>query len=391
MKYKEGFSCQLVEELIEQRNPQAVLDPFAGICTTPLVAAGSGRDAMGFEIMPVGVLAGMAIAEVSNGLSANDLNREGCALIQQVRSGNRASCEFSFPHVRITQDAFPKETEKELAHARAFLSTVENPGLHDVLNLACVSVLEESSYTRKDGQYLRWDNRSGRHLRATMNKGPVLPFSEALEKRLAKMVEDVDTLKQQYGGGYPDLITGSCLELLKDMPEESFDMIITSPPYANRYDYTRTYALELAWLGFDQNDFSALRQQMLSATVENKTKAQSLKDLYGESQETLDTAIRMYQDQDAIHEVLNNLHECEDELSNRNILRLIECYFFEMAVVVAEMGRIVRPGGVVIMVNDNVQYHGEGTAGGLHLIRLCRAIWIRLHKHLDASQRKGEL
>ena len=34
--------------------------------------------------------------------------------------------------------------------------------LHTVLTLACVSVLEEISYTRKDGQFLRWDfNRGG--------------------------------------------------------------------------------------------------------------------------------------------------------------------------------------------------------------------------------------
>ena len=30
-----------------------------------------------------------------------------------------------------------------------------------------------------------------------------------------------------------------------------------------------------------------------------------------------------------------------------------------MAIVISELSRIVRPGGVVVMVNDNVQYHGE--------------------------------
>ena len=359
MKYKEGFSRQLVLELIEKRDPQAVLDPFAGICTTPLVAAGSGRGAMGIEIMPVGILAGTAIAEASNGILANDLDREARALVEQVRQGCRTPSEFAFPHVRITECAFPKETEEELARARAFLSSVKEPGLRDLLNLACLSVLEESSYTRKDGQYLRWDSRSGRRLRAKMHKGPIAPFSEALERRLAEMKEDVDALKQQYGGGYPNLVTGSCLELLKDVPAESYDMVITSPPYANRYDYTRTYALELAWMGLDQGGFSALRQQMLSATVENKDKLAKLSSIYGESRHTLDAAIRMYAEQGALHEVLHNLLECAHELSNRQILRLIECYFFEMALVVAELGRIVQPGGVVIMVNDNVQYHGE--------------------------------
>jgi len=45
---------------------------------------------------------------------------------------------------------------------------------------------------------------------------------------------------------------------------------MTSPPYCNRYDYTRTYALELALLGIDEQGLLRLRQEMLSCTVENR-------------------------------------------------------------------------------------------------------------------------
>ena len=57
--------------------------------------------------------------------------------------------------------------------------------------------------------------------------------------------------------------------------------------------------------------------------------------------------------------MLTQLETRAHELSNKNVIRLIEGYFLEMALVVAELGRIVRPSGVVVMVNDNVQYHGE--------------------------------
>ena len=67
----------------------------------------------------------------------------------------------------------------------------------------------------------------------------------------------------------------------------------------------------------------------------------------------------MYDEQGAVHDVLAILKERVKELSNPHVIRLLEGYFLEMAVIVAELGRIVRPGGVVIMVNDNVQYHGE--------------------------------
>ena len=154
-------------------------------------------------------------------------------------------------------------------------------------------------------------------------------------------------------------ITGSSLELLRDLPEAGFDMVITSPPYANRYDYSRTYALELAWLGYEQDDFLALRQSMLSATVENRSKREWLKEIYGNDSGLLKDAFQMYDEQEAIHEALTILRRHIDELGNRHVIRLIEGYFLEMAVIVAELGRVLRPSGVVIMVNDNVQYHGE--------------------------------
>lgn len=98
---------------------------------------------------------------------------------------------------------------------------------------------------------------------------------------------------------------------------------------------------------------------MLSATVENRTKREALAESYEMDRKVFDQAAQVYDGQGAVHEVLNILKDHRDELSNKNVLRLIEQYFFEMAIVISELGRIVRPGGVVFMVNDNVQYHGE--------------------------------
>ena len=359
MKYKEGFSQALVERFLDEFSPTAVLDPFAGIGTAPLSAAGRGLRATGVEIMPVGVLVGNGIAQAANGLSREAFEKSGAELLDAVKSEDDAPSEHEFRHVRITESAFPDETEAAIARARHFVANVSDPAMRTLLDLACMTVLEDVSYTRKDGQYLRWDYRSGRTLRSRVNKGPILPFDQALDARLFDMTQDIEPLKWSYGGGYPRLITGSSLELLRDLPEAGFDMVITSPPYANRYDYTRTYALELAWLGYGQDDFLALRQSMLSATVENRSKREWLKEIYGDDSELLNGAFRMYDEQEAVHEALTILRQHIDELGNRHVIRLIEGYFLEMAVIVSELGRVLRPGGMIIMVNDNVQYHGE--------------------------------
>lgn len=60
------------------------------------------------------------------------------------------------------------------------------------------------------------------------------------------------------------VIQGSCLNELCSLPDEHFDIVVTSPPYCNRYDYTRTYALELVFLGAGEEEVKQSRQEMLS-------------------------------------------------------------------------------------------------------------------------------
>ena len=166
----------MVERLIEDVQPQSVLDPFAGIGTTPLVAAGKGLRSTGIEIMPVGVMAGNAIAHAANGFDRKAYKIAAKSLLDRVRSNKSANDEYKFRHVRITEAAFPQGTEADLAKAKEFIATVDDVGLATILNVACMSVLESVSYTRKDGQYLRWDYRSGRSLKARIHKGPILEF-----------------------------------------------------------------------------------------------------------------------------------------------------------------------------------------------------------------------
>lgn len=396
MKYKEGFTIALVDGLLDDFRPKRVLDPFAGIGTTVLTAAGRGLHATGIEIMPVGILVGTAIAEAANGVSRNRLECAAKALRARVASPREASQEYAFPHVAITRSAFPSDTERDIAKVREFIADMDDPVCGTLINLACMSVLEAVSYTRKDGQYLRWDTRSGRSLRARMHKGPIPSLPEAINARLSEMARDLEAVRKMYGGGRPHFREGSSLNLLRALPDAEFDMVITSPPYANRYDYTRTYALELAWLGLDQGAFGSLRQELLSATVENRSKLEFLRKTYVDRPESLDSALALFRDQKALREVLKILRDKIDELGNRHVIRLLEGYFLEMAIIVTELGRVIRPGGTLIMVNDNVQYHGEEVPVDFILADFaersgfaCRDIWALARGKGNASQQMG--
>ena len=394
MKYKEGFSAKLVRSLLDQTEAKTFLDPFSGTGTAPLTAGSMGMDGTGIEIMPVGNLSARAIVAAANGLHCNHFIQASNDLIDSLLS-DKYDAAFLFPHIPITERAFPERTEQDLAKARKFVAETRDPPLHTLLTLACVSVLEEISYTRKDGQFLRWDPQSGRKVSPRLHKSDIPTLAQALQRRLDEIANDIPVLQRKYGGATPAFVDGSSLTELRKLPDKSFDAVVTSPPYANRYDYTRTYALELVYLGYNADRLKELRQDLLSATVENRSKRDLLLREYGNAP-LLQHAFSMTDNQTALQEALHILRQEAHNLSNRNVIPLVENYFTEMALVVTELARLVTPGGSVFMVNDNVRYHGQEIPVDLILSDFaeqsgfrCEAIWTLNRGKGNSSQQMG--
>ena len=394
LKYKEGFSTQLVESLLARVKGTRFLDPFSGSGVAPLTASSKGLASTGIEIMPLGNRLARSIVIASNSLDHDRFTCAATELIDTLETG-QGDASLRFQHVPITMQAFTEQTETDLGRARGFIEQVTDKPVRELLTLACVSVLEEVSYTRKDGQFLRWDPQSGRDVRPKLHKASLPTLAQALRNRFAEMAYDIPLLREKYEGADPHLVEGSSLTEMRKYSAGSFDTVITSPPYANRYDYTRIYALELAYLGYNDARLKELRQTLLSATVENRSKRGHLRMDYGDSP-LLAHAFAMADRQDALQDALNNLKANARSLSNRNVINLVENYFTEMAVIISELGRIVSKAGNVFMVNDNVRYHGQEIQVDLILSDFaeqsgfrCEAIWTLNRGKGNSSQQMG--
>jgi len=202
------------------------------------------------------------------------------------------------------------------------------------------------------------------------------------------LFDSEDTAKTS--GAEPQLFEGSCLEMLPAMETHSIDVVLTSPPYANRYDYTRTYALELVYLGCTEDDVKRLRQAMLSCTVENKDKRNTLEAMYTSAGRYLDfkRVDKVFQQQEALQEVLACLETYREQgqLNNLNIVKMVRNYFYEMCFVIYEMARLLKPGGTIIMVNDNVRYAGEEVPVDLILSDMAESFGLNI-KHIWTLER----
>lgn len=367
--FKEGFSSQMVNLFIKDCSKKSgnVLDPFFGSGTTLFGSREMGFNSYGIEIMPIGEFV------LKSRMAAENVDLDYLIdAIKKIKKLNFIKLptdeKTNYKHITITECAFPVDTERKL---NAFLNYIEalpsDENVKQLFKFACFCILEKISYTRKDGQYLRWDYRS-KKTRGKFDKGKIYSFEDAFFGQLDQMIFDIRNMKlfvvdQQNNNHHIEFKTGSCLEILPTLKTESFDLVISSPPYCNRYDYTRTYALELVFLGLDQEDIKKLRQNLLTCTVENKEKVEFLKSVYRQNDQSdlFHMAEKSFYSNKALQEVLEilNIYKEDKKLNNPGIYSMVKNYFYEHSFVVFEMARVLKKGGKIYYVNDNVRYAGE--------------------------------
>lgn len=402
-KYKEGFSSKLVKYFLTEYSskPGRLLDPFAGVGTTLFAGQELGWRSYGIELLPVGTFV-MKTRQALNEVDTQSLKSAVNDIWADLARINHSDCRIN--HISITKDAFPEDTEDYLNRYLGYCSKIKDDRVQTILRFAAFAVLEEISYTRKDGQYLRWDYRTKRQLTGKpFDKGRILTFQEAVKNKLSEIIHDLSPRKaislfEQFDNNETEkhpftIIEGSCLEELPKLEDSFFDFIITSPPYCNRYDYTRTYALELVYLGFDNDQVRNLRQSMLSCTVENKEKIEYLNQFYASIGKpgTFEKVLDVYNNSAVMGEVnslLDVLNKLE-KLNNSNIPRMVRNYFLELCFVIYEMARVTKSGGYCVMVNDNVRYGGEEIPVDLILSEFAENFDFNINKIFVLPKGKG--
>jgi len=391
-KYKEAFSAPLIDFLLERYDVSSgkILDPFAGAGTALFVTSGLGIEAHGIELLPIGQEVIRIRLLVGQDFAADHFARlKGWIHRKPWKDSPRS---VPLPALRITEGAYPPATVRGIQEYLGAMQ-LEEATLQGVLRFALLCVLESMSYTRKDGQYLRWDYRSGRKQGAKrFDKGVIWGFDEAISSKLAEIVNDLSCgdvplamFPRTSRAGTVKLFNGSCLDILPRLSDATYDAVITSPPYCNRYDYTRTYALELALLGISEHGLAELRQEMISCTVENKAKG------WVNAQPHWKSAIDAVSRQELIQTIFDYLDRCKSRgmLNNNGIPRMVRGYFHEMACVISECQRVMKPGAVLIMVNDNVRYAGASISVDLILSEIGERLGFRVEGILVLPNGKG--
>ncbi|MDH7486754.1 MAG: DNA methyltransferase [Anaerolineae bacterium] len=328
-RYKEAFSRQLVVNLLQEwQLPPGVLvfDPFAGCGTTLLACQELGYPSLGVDILPLAVF--ITGVKLRRDYQADELEAAAEYLLSLPFQDNGKQ----LPRVHIIDLAFSEETQRRLVFYRDAILERFSPPARDFLLLALLSILEQVSYTSKDGQFLRLVSRRPK------------PVEEALREQLHKMITDLRREVFLLAGqplAASRVLEGDARALpLDNSYDGTVGAVITSPPYLNRYDYSRTYALELC-MGF-VNSFEELRDvrhRLLRSHIESRPAPTD--------------AVRL----PALDEILQQL--AIKKLNNERIPIMIKGYFEDMNLALKELSRLLSPGGRVALVVANARFEGE--------------------------------
>ena len=380
LKYKEGFSADLVNILLDEIGAvpgDTIMDPFMGSGTTALVCQMRGINSIGYDIMP--------ISTVSINAKSNVMNYNITELQKLIKEFSDLQMPEDYtertPYITITDTAYPDFNEKFIEYATTWISTSSySPEAKNLFTLCMINSLERCSYTSKSGQYLSWDSRSKKVINVNKDRvasgRELLPehycrkhienIHSAVSDELSHVLRDVRIIQ---ASGYTDSQAtiqhkqNSVLFELPQIPDNLLKGVITSPPYCNRYDYTRTYALELVYLGINENTIKKMRQDLLSCTVESKPKIEALRDYYAQigASERFEYIYSTIKSNPAFQEILKAMHIRKEngDLNNNGVIRMVEGYFTELAFIYAELYRTCINGALVAFVNDNVRYGGE--------------------------------
>jgi hypothetical protein len=320
-KFEEAFSFPLVLKLlrkVEATESDFIFDPFCGSGTTLFTSFVSGIPSVGVDALPVAWFVSKTLPQFFF-LKKGEILNIWKALLPTIKKCEPAFIPADIPLMKV---AFEDDVLLKLRKMKTAINGLEE--FRDIFLFLFFSLLEECSRTQKKKRYPRVSKLRG--------KDPL----DIMEKRVDTVEKDIKrhnyTVREE---NIPDVFMADTLNLsIKAKHPPS--VLITSPPYPDKIDYTRSYALELCF-HFVKSfaEFKRMRYTLLKSYIESNIKVE---ELY----------------HPAVREVVTILEKRENRIAD-----MVRGYFRDMNRVIKTWYTFLSNSARVSVVLENPVYYGE--------------------------------
>ncbi|MFC4291365.1 DNA methyltransferase [Sphingorhabdus arenilitoris] len=258
--YKEGFSPSFVREFIGEfaHETGIIFDPFSGSGTTALVAAGMGRPAIGFDVSALTTFIARTKALV---LDESELALFRLA-IEEFKSVPLRKMATQPENATVCSYFYPEHLAA-LLRVKAYYRDVSNASVASLIKLAFLGAIEPFSTHRKAGNGVKRKKKFSRP------PNEEIAFDEIRQFVVRQLEIYFEDIKSDSIFNPPEYRLKSSLNESGFAFDEKISCVLTSPPYANCFDYSKIYMSEL-WLGDffqNKNDQADFRTQSVRSHV----------------------------------------------------------------------------------------------------------------------------
>jgi hypothetical protein len=263
-RYSAGFSSVWVEETIAahatRRNLETVrvLDPFVGSGTTLLAAQAVACESRGVESHPF--VAEIARAKLCWSADPHEFDLRISEVLKKTKP--------LAPKGEVPPLLTKCYSEESLAWLRGLLATSERlrdgSRIDQLVWLAFVSIIRRTSFAgTAQWQYVLPNQRKARVI------DPIVAY----RAQAAVMSDDMKTLQRDSFSTPAELLEIDA-RLGPLAPKGWADLVVTSPPYANNYDYADAARLEMTVLGQVEgwSDLAAIRDNLVHSCSQHMTR-----------------------------------------------------------------------------------------------------------------------
>ena len=317
-----------------------LLDPFSGCGTAPLAARLLGLSAVAFEPHPF--LAIISEAKANSPSYWADLPSIQTALAQGISRRDSHGIAVSASASAFLGKMFHEKELCALYSARREL-TERGFGAHPLAVLILSRILDYCCFAATDGIY-----------KAPTTSKRALTSNEALDKVFGTLAHDDN--EAQFRGG-PVRIYEKSSECMEELDDDSIDVVVTSPPYLNNFDFAEMTRMYLYFwdMASSWNDITTTVRSRL--IVNTTTALKGHRERQQAYRNTLPERVRRAAD--IAVEALSVRRK--DKAGKKEYNLLVYPYLSQMQQVLRETRRVLKPGASFhMMVSDAALY-------GVHL------------------------
>ncbi len=348
--YPAGYSHKFVEAKINEyglTRGSTVADPFLGTGTTSIAAKMMGVNSVGIEahsfvhwVAKTKMFFYHDLDELSR--AVNEVAIQAQSLIGEVN--------WSGLWPPLVYKCFTDDNLGQLAALRnAILEFDGEPHLRDFLKLALTSTLRIVTTAGAGWPYIA---PSKYHSRKT-NKSAIVEFQARCHLMMSD-IQQTQTLGIPYSSH--DVLLGDAREFASYADSETIDLIVTSPPYLNNYDYADRTRLETYFWGIYESWADITREVrdhlIMAATTQVRMSAM------GEIRECpriRDVDLGIHSE---LSDIIGRLEGMRAVKSGKKTYDYVVAGYFEDMLRVLEGGlSVLKPGGhFVLVLGDSAPY-----------------------------------